>query len=192
VGVGLSDWAGYAVRLGAKFQYFNTFYRSEPHLDICDPPESLHGKCDFVISSDVFEHVPPPVESAFAGAARLLKPGGLLVLTVPFNDTPVLIEHFPRLADYTIVELGGERILVNRERAGAVQVHRELVFHGGEGHTLEMRVFSRASVETLLHQAGFVNITLHAEKPAAFGIFPEHHHGLPFTARRGLVRASDS
>ena len=82
-GIGLTD-CGYAPRLSSKLAYRNTFYDREPRLDITDPPTDLEGTLDFLISSDVFEHVPPPVERAFEGVFRLLKPGGVFVLTVPY------------------------------------------------------------------------------------------------------------
>ena len=48
-------------------------------------PAALASTCDFVISSDVLEHVAPPYERALSNLLRLLKPGGLLVLTVPLK-----------------------------------------------------------------------------------------------------------
>ena len=94
LGVGLSDWEGYASRLAKKLQYTNTFYHQEPFLDITDigpaPPQY-----DFLISSDVFEHVCQPVERVFQNAYKLLKPGGLMILTVPYVEGRTT-EHFPR------------------------------------------------------------------------------------------------
>ena len=61
-GLGMTDWEGYAVKLSGKFDYQNTYYHEEPRLDIAAAsiaPEFM-GK-DFIISSDVFEHVVPPV-----------------------------------------------------------------------------------------------------------------------------------
>ena len=184
VGIGLSDWAGYAAGLAARLSYTNTFYHQEPLLDIVDPPRERWGRCDFLISTDVFEHVPPPVERAFTGSFALLKPGGLLVLTVPFTDVPETVEHFPDLSIFKIVELGGEHVLVNRDAAGRHSVRAGLVFHGGPGDTLEMRVFSRAGTVRLLEQAGFGDIVVHGGAVPAWGIVPPHHHGLPITARR--------
>ncbi len=40
---------------------------------------------DLIISNDVFEHVPNPAK-AFAECARVLKPGGILLATIPFHD----------------------------------------------------------------------------------------------------------
>src|SRR5208337_5051049 len=79
----LSDWGGYAAPLALKYRYRNTFFHSEPKLDITNPPDSMRGSLDFLISSDVFEHVLPPVSKAFAGAFDVLKPGGHLILSAP-------------------------------------------------------------------------------------------------------------
>ncbi len=66
-GIGLSDWDGYARPLAAKLNYCDTFFQQSPQLDIKDPPEEWRTTFDFVIASDVFEHVAPPIERAFAG-----------------------------------------------------------------------------------------------------------------------------
>ena len=39
-------------------------------VDITQVPVAMAGGCDFVISTDVFEHVCPPVSRAFDGARR--------------------------------------------------------------------------------------------------------------------------
>ena len=182
-GVGLSDWLGYAAPLATKLQYLNTFYHQAPFLDIVAPPPQHLGRYDFLISTDVFEHVPPPVDRAFAGAFALLKPGGLLVLTVPFTDVPHTKEHFPDLHRFTLVELDGTWVLVNRDRAGQLTAQDGLVFHGGPGDTLEMREFARPDTLHLLATAGFDNIEVHEGPAPQWGVLPPHHHGLPITAR---------
>lgn len=184
VGIGLSDWLGYAVRLAGKLSYTNTFYHQEPFLDIVEPPRESWGTCDFIISSDVFEHVPPPVSRAFAGVYALLKPGGHLVLTVPYGDNPESIEHFPELHIYKMVELGGDYVMVNRTRDGRFELHTNLVFHGGPGDTLELRQFALHDTLDLLRATGFVDVHLHDEQVPEWGIILQHGHGLPITARR--------
>ena len=76
-GLGMSDWSGYANLLRKKFSYENTFYNHEPRLDIMNLTEKYLGKYDFVISSDVFEHILPPLQQGFDNLFRLLKPGGI-------------------------------------------------------------------------------------------------------------------
>ncbi len=184
VGLGLSDWPGYANGLAARLGYTNTFYHQEPFLDIVAPPPERAGTCDFLISTDVFEHVPPPVERAFAGSFALLKPGGLFVLTVPFTDVVETVEHFPDLATFKVVAFDGGHVLLNRDTAGRLGVREGLVFHGGPGDTLEMRVFARADTVRMLAEAGFADIEVHGGAVPEWGILPPHHHGLPMTARR--------
>lgn len=183
-GLGLSDWLGYADRLAQKFSYVNTFYHQDPFLDITQPMPGRYTPADFLISTDVFEHVPPPVDRAFRGVAALLKPGGLLVLTVPFTDVPVTVEHFPDLHRWTVSKLGDEYVLVNRDAGGSLSVRDQLTFHGGPGDTLEMRIFSRADTVDLLERSGFTDIAVHGNPVPEYGILPPHHHGLPITARR--------
>jgi hypothetical protein len=74
-GIGMSDDQRYARELCRVFSYTNTYYDQEPKLDIRQLPEQLIGCADFVISSDVFEHVSPPVFPAFQQLRKLLKPG---------------------------------------------------------------------------------------------------------------------
>ena len=184
VGIGLSDWDGYAEPLSRIFDYTNTFYHTDPFLDIVSVPDKYIGKHDFIISTDVFEHVPPPVGLAFHGAFNALKPGGLLVLTVPFRRGDVNKEHYPHLHNYRILNHFGEWVMLNSSVDGNVTLHRNLIFHGGPGTTLEMRVFSQAEVVRLLVEVGFVNIKVHSEERPDWGILLQHNDGLPITARR--------
>lgn len=183
-GIGLSDWHEFASRLATKVDYTNTFFHAEPFLDICNPPADRTGTLDFLIASEVFEHVPPPPARAFAASAMLLKPGGWLVLTVPFTNEPETREHFPDLADYRIVEIGGERILVNRRGPGDIDVRTGLVFHGGAGETLEMRVFARPALLRHLEEAGFASATVMEENHPPAGILHRHPWSLPILARK--------
>ena len=181
-GAGLSDWDGYATRLTGLFTYANTFYHAEPRLDITNPPEGLFGTVDFVISSDVFEHVAPPVDRAFIGAFNLLKPGGTFVLTVPYFKANETIEHFPNLNDFQVLEFGPDHYLVNRRTDGEYEVFDDIVFHGGAGQTLEMRIFGEADVVLRLQRSGFEKIVIHRENDPAVGIIHREDWALPITA----------
>jgi 2-polyprenyl-3-methyl-5-hydroxy-6-metoxy-1,4-benzoquinol methylase len=64
-----------------KLDYANTYYHTEPRLDVLAPPAHDRERFHFIISSDVLEHVAPPVEAAFANLRAMLLPGGTLVLT---------------------------------------------------------------------------------------------------------------
>lgn len=189
-GVGLSDWDGYAARLPSKLSYRNTFYDSQPRLDISNPPDELEGTLDFLISSDVYEHVLPPVERGIENSLRLLKPGGLLVCTVPYSDAEQTVEHYEHLHDYEISEVDGDAILINHTVDGQTEVFKNPVFHGGPGETLEMRQFSREGVLKSLRAAGFEDVMLFEELFPDFGVVWPLPYGLPIVARRPQDGAS--
>ena len=171
VGVGMSDWTGYANLLKKKFSYKNTFFDQEPKLDIINLTEKHLGKYDFVISTEVFEHILPPLQKAFDNLFHLLKLGGCLVFSVPYTHGAQTVEHYSDLNDYEILEFQGEKILVNRDYAGHLQVYDNLVFHGGEGATLEMRVFCETDVLSHLARSGFENIRVHDQPHLSIGYY---------------------
>ena len=70
-GLGVSDGPLYSERLREKLDYRNTFYDREPRLDLLNPPAGDIGRYDFVLASEVFEHVPAPVERAFSSASAI-------------------------------------------------------------------------------------------------------------------------
>jgi SAM-dependent methyltransferase len=169
-GIGLSDAKCYAKGLAAKFAYTNTFFHGRRRMDIADVTSSRAAEYDFIIASDVFEHVAPPVSRAFLNARRLLKPGGVLIFSVPFTLKPDTVEHFPLLHEYRVYKTSGGWRLENRDASGNVYIHDQLVFHGGPGSTLEMRLFSRAGLEREFAQAGFSRFRIADEPCAEFGI----------------------
>ncbi len=183
-GLGLSDWEGYAGALEDRFDYSNTFYDREPRFDITSPGEDRHGRYDFLIASEVFEHVTPPVERAFASAARILKPAGVLILTVPYRPRAATEEHFPELHQFTLAELASATVLVNRRRDGSLEVFENLAFHGGHGSTLELRVFGERDLPGLLEQAGFRDVRVVTEGCLEFGIVFHEPWSLPVVARK--------
>jgi SAM-dependent methyltransferase len=182
-GLGMSDWDGYAVPLAKKFNYLNTYFHQEPKLDITTLDPALEGKYDFVISTEVFEHISPPVTSAFENARKLLKPDGVLIFTVPYWTQKQTIEHFPELHDYEIIESDGHHILRNTTKDGIVQIFDKLIFHGGPGTTLEMRLFSEASLLENFKQAGFYNVKTYQTPDFEHGIYWNHAWSLPMAAR---------
>ena len=181
-GLGLTDAHPYATPLAEHFDYQNTFYHTEPKLDIMDVPRERFGQYDFIIASDVFEHVAPPVSRAFANARRLLKPGGIFVFTVPFSLDPMTVEHFPELHEWRLEQSNGRFTLYNRTRDGRDQVFDQLVFHGGDGSTLEMRLFSRAGLEREFADAGFSRIRIADEPYLPFGIYWPEPWSVPIVA----------
>jgi SAM-dependent methyltransferase len=182
-GVGLSDWVGYANPLAEKLDYENTFYHCEPLLDIAAGDPAREGTLDFLISSEVFEHVAPPVARAFENTRKLLKPGGLLVLTVPWAGGAETREHFPELHDWKVVKRDGEHVLVNRTADGRVEEHGDLAFHGGPGETLEMRIFGETTLLRDLEDAGFVDVQVLRDLAPAYGIEWPWGNSYPIIAR---------
>lgn len=183
-GLGLSDYDGYSRWLEKKFTYTNTFFHKDPKLDIVAPWRHWWEKHHFIIASDVFEHVEPPVGRAFQGAFQLLKPGGILVLTVPFTEEEKTLEHFPELFSWRLVEGGGGRILLNRTRDGRLQRFENLIFHGGDGTTLEFRLFCLADLLSHLQRAGFAEVRVLRDDVAAFGILRQTRFSVPILARK--------
>lgn len=238
-GVGLTDPPRIAAVLAERFHYCNTFLTSPPKLDIRRDPSPV-GKLDFLIASEVFEHVEPPVAHAFENAARLLGPEGVLLLTVPwvwggdrhsaipelydwmltsekdgsgysivnrradgsverfrsmaFDGTPGpsfgwTREHFPELHDWRVEQVeqdGGGRgsyRLRNTLPDGSVAVFHNLVFHDGPGLALEMRLFTKESLEESLRAAGFQEIEFAMEDVPDRGIIFGHPWSRPLVAR---------
>jgi SAM-dependent methyltransferase len=172
----------YAEPLARALDYTNTFFHKEPRLDIADP-KGRQGTCDFLIATEVFEHVPPPVSRAFKGACDILKPGGSLIFSVPFKLEGETMEHFPDLHDYEIMN-ESEPVLINRLPDRSTKIYRNLVFHGGDGTTLEMRLFSQPSLVQHLKDAGFIAIQFLQEDAPRYGIINKHPWSLPLVARK--------
>lgn len=184
-GLGMTDWAGYAEPLATRFSYLNTYYHREPRLDITNPGLEHSGQYDFLISSEVFEHILPPVERAFENALRLLKPNGFLILTVPCTGLDdETKEHFPDLNAYRIVEIENQFVLVNRRPDGVVETYTDLAFHGGPGSTLEMRLFAEKELTEKLLAVGFREVFVMRESYPEFGVQLPQPWSRPLVARK--------
>jgi hypothetical protein len=180
--LGVSDAELVARALGQKVRYRNTFLHREPVLDICAPGPGYHSGCDVLVCSDVLEHVPPPVERAFEGMRKIVRPGGFLLMTVPCTALEQTVEHYPRLHDYRIVERDGRQVLVNRTADGRTEEFGDLVFHGGPGETLEMRVFGIADLEGRLRAAGFPRVEIFAQPDFPHGVYWQRPYPVPVVA----------
>ena len=183
-GIGISDSPDYADRLAEKFDYRNTYYHKAPNSTSCTLRKARSGTYDFLIASEVFEHVAPPVDVAFENAFRLLKPHGLFFFTVPYTLDEHTTEHFPALHDYGIAQLSDRMVLVNRTREGQLQMFDDLVFHGGGGSTLEIRRFSENDLRSQFDRAGFLSLKIYGENYPPFGILRPENWSLPMTARK--------
>jgi SAM-dependent methyltransferase len=184
-GIGMSDSDELAEKLAQKLDYTNTFYHQAPKVDVTKPDPNDFGRYDFILSSEVMEHVPPPVENAFANLFRMLKPDGLLIMTTPYTLGGKTREHFPELHDFTLASLGVKTVLVNRRCDGSIETFEDLVFHGGPGSTVEMRVFTEESLRENLLGAGFSSVRIASENVPEFGVVHAENWSLPIVARKG-------
>ena len=180
-GLGLSDWDGYAAPLARRFNYTNTFFHTDPRLDISNLPDDRAGLYDFVIATEVLEHVVPPVDIALANLHRLLKPNGVAFITVPWIGD-VTQEHYPDLFDYKVVQSDGRWQVRNRTRDGREEVFENPVFHGGPGTTLEMRLFSGTDLVRRLEKAGFAKVEICRPTVREYGIIFQETWSLPMLA----------
>jgi hypothetical protein len=187
--IGVSEWAGYTAPYSKKFNYTNTQFHEPPFLDIKTPGPDYLASADIVSCSEVLEHVTAPVADAITGLYNILKPGGTLLLTVPwtFESTK---EHFSGLADWRLEKQeNGEYILINQKPDGTVETYHDLIFHGGPGTTLEMRVFGINDLITLLLRAGFRQIRIANDVVPQFGIDWKYAWSLPIIAVRPSFKA---
>jgi SAM-dependent methyltransferase len=182
VGIGLSDWEGYGDRLATKLGYTNTFFHKEPRLDITCVDPARKNEYDFVISSDVFEHVCQPVSRAFKNANNLLKPGGILILSVPYVDGETR-EHFPEIQQFSVEERNSSWFLIGVTPDGRTKEFTDLTFHGGPGTTVECRLFGEDSLRRDCVDAGFDPPRIYRQEAAQFGIL-----WIPYVAEEAPFR----
>lgn len=156
--IGVSDSAVLSSALRRKFgeHYRNYQFHEEPFLDLSDVAPSMYGTADIVTCSEVLEHVPNPVSGAFRGLASLLVPGGIAVVSVPHLVTEPHEEHFPPMVGAFVDRSDPDHLAyVGVDQGGTKRRFTNLVFHGGEGATLEHRVYNVASLSGELAAAGF-------------------------------------
>jgi len=169
-GIALSDEEGVVKRLARSLNYENTYYHKEPLLDLRNIDGNQKESLDYIVCSEVLEHIVQPIEDATRNIFHLLKKGGFAIITVPYNtggpqDGPT-IEHFPDLYDFDIFRSGNHeqrgvqdsQVLVNITKDGERQEFADLAFHGGEGVNLEMRQFTKKSLTDLLLESGFSRV----------------------------------
>ncbi len=170
-GLGFSDPPSLAQALAAKYNYVSTRYDGQPRLDLLSEDWKQYTGQDFIICGDVMEHLPRPLEPAFHALKAMLKPGGVLVLTVPYARMDKTVEHFPRLHRFTITGSGANRTLINTRDDGVVETFDSLVFHEGGNSSLEMRVFGEADLMDQLARAGFADVTVHDQPVDEIGYY---------------------
>jgi hypothetical protein len=201
-GIGMSDWEGYAKILAKKVDYQNTYFHKHPRLDI-KKIRDFSGTYDFIISSEIFEHIEYPVSSAFSNLRHLLNNQGFVLFSVPYiMSDKETSEYFPDLYKYEIVREHGVPVLKNTTKDGELQIFKELTFHGGEDTTLiqtlkrlifqaedsvtlEMRLFTKHALINEFEKAGFTNLCFFEKKELKWGILWKNPCGLPIVARVG-------
>lgn len=179
---GISDSELIDRALSQRMRYRNTYIHREPILDLCSPAEGDVASCDILICSDVLEHVAPPLERAFAGMRRIVRPGGFALITVPCSAQKDTTEHFPNLHEYRIIERNGKRVLANLTADSRYEVFEELVFHGGPGETLEMRRLALPDLERHLNAAGFSRVEICAQPAFEHGVYWHEPYSVPIIA----------
>lgn len=149
--------------LGPEFQS-GTMVDGVRHEDLM-ASSFLDESIDVVITSDVFEHIPDAYQ-AFQEVARILKPGGVHIFTVPFN--------FHTLVDdlRSYIDANGQRVDL-----------KENVFHLDPIRPEGILVYRIFSVEMLisLEKLGLVPELLRVTAPD-WGIVGSN--ALVFTARK--------
>jgi hypothetical protein len=188
-GLGMSDGPELAAQLEKKFDYRNTFYHKAPRFDVTELDPQEEGRYDFIISSEVMEHIPAPVEQGFHTLYRMLRPEGVLILTVPYGLDGPTKEHFPELYEYALAAPGGGIVLVNRKTDGTLETFDNLVFHGGPGSTLETRLFSEDGLRTTIRGAGFGEVEIFSGNIPEFGVEHAVNWSLPVIARKTRARS---
>lgn len=120
--VGVGTWIYPRQLLGDVSEYTATDCFEHPNVDVISDihrlsevfqPESF----DFVLCTDVLEHVPRPWQ-AVRQLAEVLKPDGILLLTTPFNFH---IHRNQNTKDYWRLSADGLRVLLG-ECAGFAQI----------------------------------------------------------------------
>jgi SAM-dependent methyltransferase len=165
VGLGISDDIAIASVIPTKFLYSNTYYDAFPNLDIRKIPKAaLHG-FEFVICSDVLEHIDVKLAQAVKGVSKLLKPNGFAVLSVPVVTNSLRSEFYPNLSSFTIEK--GKVFWEDSE--GVTHIDRKPEFHGGRGQNLAFREFTEVSFEELLLNNGFKTV-YRGSTSAQFGV----------------------
>jgi SAM-dependent methyltransferase len=144
----------YPIMFKERFDYYNTEYN--PNTDLINKPFTEYADFqhlayqdetfDIVIASDVFEHVRED-EKGFREIYRVLKRGGIFILTVPYHHE-------------------WEQTLVRVKIEGDKEIHLlPPEYHGGGGQTLAYRTYGR-DLLSRLRSFGYSVAYIDLEVPA--------------------------
>ncbi len=181
--IGISDYYEYSDALKKNANYSPTYLHKEPRLDLMHVEEWEGGAADIVTCFDILEHVDRPVETAIKNLRKLTNPDGVCLITVPYIDIPLTIEHFPLLSEVSIRRVDGVDVLQGIRESGQPFIASNLVFHGYDGEVLEKRMFSRTSLLLQLELAGFTQVHECVEDVPFRGIVWEGNGSRPIVAR---------
>ncbi len=150
-------------------EYFGEAYKSGEvvngilHVNLLDT-HFEDDKFDFILTSDVMEHIPDPYR-AFKEVHRILKPGGVHIFTVPFYQTHYFDERRAEISDGKLVH------------------HMEPMYHLDPLSPNGILVYNIFSIEMILNlsKIGF-RTTMHKLYDFRYGIFG--NNGIVFESRK--------
>ena len=151
IGLGISDDINVSSRLSGKFFYSNSYFDTFPNLDLRKVPEVAKAKFEFVICSDVLEHIDTDLELAVSGLKNLLNENGFAVISVPVDGDHGHLEFYPGLISFSIKD----DIVTWNDQNNMPHKDIDPEFHGGRGQNLAFRKFSDNTIEDLLLKCGF-------------------------------------
>jgi hypothetical protein len=158
--IGVSDDDRLARVFQEKFSYTNTFFHTDPKLDICSRESCSGYRADLIICSDVIEHTVSTPIVPLSNLYNMLTPGGGLVLSAPTFLFDSTIEWYGGMVEMEVSEEGGRHIVRWRNKRSTQYVDTDPVFHGGPGQVLELRLISHSELLAVARSVGFVGGTL--------------------------------
>ena len=162
----------------------NTRLHRFPRLDLLNLSNATVGAFEFALCSDVLEHVQPPYRRGLEGLLTILKPGGFTVISVPVSGHAATIENYPNLARFTILASG---YVEWTDEMGMRHHESNPVFHGGDGLTLEFRIFSASEIMAALIEVGFESVVELIPRPD-LGVFEIASPGV-FIVRKAATKS---
>jgi SAM-dependent methyltransferase len=181
-GIGIGDDWRLARLLHQHFAYTNSHLDRFPVLDLCQIPDHTRSSVEFVVCSDVLEHVRPPLSEALNGLYSLVKPGGFAVVTVPLHSTQDEAELYKDLVSYEFAN----KTLLWKDSMGHDHADSNPTLHEGEGLVLVFRTFSHRSIVSCLLQAGFASVSSPETLPPISGVQPKREEYNVYVARKGI------
>ena len=117
-------------------------------------PEIAKDRFEFVICSDVLEHIDTELDLAVCGLRNLLNRNGFAVISVPISADVGHLEFYPNLRSFSIKDdvVGWD----DKNNKSHEDINPE--FHGGRGQNLAFRRFSDESIKELIMRNGFLAI----------------------------------